>query len=335
MLIEIESGKSGGCMSRKSFRVTNRNKQAAEPLFCNYSVNDMYARSGMAVRGNKKLDSAPHKVLIGGAGSYIGIKAGQYLQDHISCKVHELDMVNLVPEPSCFSGYDTVLYVAGIAHRMERRKNAHLFFEVNYNLTVKAAKAAREASVKHFILLSSMSVYGMQEGHITKDTKTHPQNYYGKSKLAADEEIWKLRSRNFRVAILRPPAVYGKGCKGNYRLLRRAALLLPVFPDTGSRRSMIYIGNLCAFVADVICCQSEGVFFPQNAEYVNISEMVKQIAAFHGKNVRILHEWGWIKHLPFRIVRKVFGSLTYEQADNVSRYGFAESVIKTEGRIME
>lgn len=133
-----------------------------------------------------------------------------------------------------------------------------------------------------------MAVYGMQEGHITKDTKAEPKSCYGKSKLAADEEIWKMRSRNFRVTILRPPMVYGNGCKGNYRLLRLAALFSPVFPDTGNERSVIYIGSLCAFITDVIRYQREGIFFPQNGEYVSTCEMAVQIAAFHDRKVRVI-----------------------------------------------
>ena len=259
-----------------------------KPEVHDYSVKDVYARSVLKIREDKEPCHRQFQVLICGAQSYIGRNVMQFLQGHAGYEVHELDMRSLESEPCHFKGYDIVIYVAGIAHRRETGRNAHLYFEVNYRLAVKAATAARKAFVKHFIVLSSMSVYGMLEGHITKDTKTAPKSCYGKSKLAADERIWELRHRDFLVTVLRPPAVYGKGCRGNYQLLRRAALLLPLFPDSGNRRSMIYIGNLCAFVADVIRYRREGIFFPQNAEYVNTCEMAGQIAAFHGRNMRIV-----------------------------------------------
>lgn len=262
-----------------------KNNAVMQPLFHNYSVNDMYATSHLPLRKTEKMKYKPLKVLICGADSYIGTNVHQYLQSHTRYDVHILDMINLVPEPYHFKGYDIVLYVAGIAHRKETVKNARLYFEVNYKLAVNAAIASKKAAVHHFILLSSMSVYGMQEGHISKNTNPHPKSHYGKSKLAADEKIWKMRDQKFHVTILRPPMVYGNGCKGNYQLLRLAALFLPVFPDAGNERSMIYIGNLCAFITNVICCQCEGILFPQNAEYINTSELVRQIAAFHCRKI--------------------------------------------------
>ncbi len=42
-----------------------------------------------------------------------------------------------------------------------------------------------------------------------------------------------------------------------------------------------------------------------------------------------------MKHLPFRTFRKAFGSLTYEKKDCIGRYGLAESVIRTEGWMVE
>ena len=48
---------------------------------------------------------------------------------------------------------------------------------------------------------------------------------------------------------------------------------------------MIYIDNLCEFVRLLIDNGSRGLFFPQNDEYVNTSEMVKLIAEVHGKKI--------------------------------------------------
>lgn len=46
---------------------------------------------------------------------------------------------------------------------------------------------------------------------------------------------------------------------------------------------MIFIGNLCEFIKRIIDSENSGLFFPQNSEYVNTSEMVKLIAGEHGK----------------------------------------------------
>ena len=94
---------------------------------------------------------------------------------------------------------------------------------------------------------------------------------------------------------------------------------------------MIYIGNLCEFVKDVIDEKKSGLFFPQNAEYTNTSEMVKQIAEENGKKIRLTRVFNWaLKICGVGIVKKVFGDLVYEPVDTVSKYGLRESIKLTE-----
>lgn len=296
-----------------------------------YSVNEVYALSKLACREDKMLNHKPIKVLIVGAGSYIGTNVEKWLNTHGEYEVDTLDTLNLIPTTDLFKGYDVVFHVAGIAHRKETKKNADLYYKVNRDLAIKTALAAKSAAVPHFIILSSISVYGMITGRITKDTPANAKNNYGKSKLAADEAIWEMRDENFRVAILRPPMVYGNGCKGNYQALRKLALRTPLFPHVDNQRSMIYIGNLCRFVQDVIDNQREGFFSPQNKEYVNTSEMVKLIAYFHGKKILTTRLFNpLINLIPGDTTDKAFGSLIHEMSEPVNEFDFFESMKRTE-----
>ncbi len=295
------------------------------------SVNEIYACSNLPLRKNQAVGESRVNVLIVGSGSYIGTNLKWYLTAFCNYKVDVLDAVNLIPAACQFKGYDAVVFVAAIVHQKETKKNKCLYYKVNRDLAVRAARAAKEASVAHYIVMSSMSVYGMETGHITKDTKPSPKNSYGKSKLQADERIWMLRSDSFRVSVLRPPMVYGSGCRGNYQFLRKLARIVPVFPKTNNERSMIYIGNLCSFIKNVIDNRREGFFFPQNAEYVNTGRMAARIAAFYGKKMletEILNALFQI--LPVKAVKKAFGSLTYEKTDTAGVFGFDESVVLTE-----
>lgn len=72
--------------------------------------------------------------------------------------------------------------------------------------------------------------------------------------------------------------IYGKGSKGNYPVLAKLARKLPVFPDVGNRRSMLYIDNLCEFLCKLMLSGEGGVYFPQNGEYTKTAEMVKMIS---------------------------------------------------------
>ena len=271
-------------------------------------------------------------VLITGANSYIGEAVKKYLlmfPEQYSVNIK--DTLGWEPGVENFISYDVVFNVAGIAHIKETEQNRHLYFAINRELAVNIAKAAKKAGVKQFILLSSMSVYGLTVGHIKKDTPVNPVNAYGKSKAEADEQIEKLQDENFGFACLRPPLVYGKGCKGNYQSLRSFALKSPIFPDYRNQRSMIYIGNLCEFVKKCIDFEKRGVFFPQNDKYVNSSEMVKHIAREHNRPIKLTKAFNWaVSIAPVNIVKKVFGDLTYEQVDTVDIYDFETSIKLTE-----
>lgn len=272
------------------------------------------------------------RVLIAGANSYIGRSVRAYLDRYPDrFETSAIKTRGLVPTPEMFRGWDVVLCTAGVAHIKETRGNRHLYYEVNRDLVTAIAKAAREAGVRQFILLSSMSVYGMITGHITKETVPHPNSAYGDSKLQADQLIGALRGEDFRFACLRPPMVYGKGCAGNYQTLRRFALRSPVFPKLENRRSMIYIDNLSEFILECIEEERSGLFFPQNEEYMNTSDLVLGIARENGKTIRLTRLFNpLLRCLPLRVVKKVFGSLTYERTDTVGRFSTAESIRLTE-----
>ncbi len=275
------------------------------------------------------------RVLITGANSYIGDSFRQYLEQYPqSYDVNIIDTIGWNPVPDDFRDYDVVFNVAGIAHIRETDENRHLYYDVNRDLAIKIAKAAKSSGVKQLILLSSMSVYGLTVGHITKSTLPRPVNAYGQSKLQADTEIETLADDTFRFVCLRPPMVYGKNCKGNYQLLRKFALKSPLFPKYVNKRSMVFIGNLCEFVKECIDLERSGMFFPQNAEYTVTSEMVRLIAEANGKKIRLTGAFNpAIKIAPVNVVKKVFGSLTYELTDTVGKYGFADSIRMTEGKL--
>lgn len=255
------------------------------------------------------------KILITGANSYIGTSFEKYLQQwDDQYIVHTVDMIEDTWNEKDFSKYDVVFHVAGIAHIKETKENASLYYKVNRDLAYKVAKKSKEEGVKQFIFLSSMSVYGMEIGIVSKDTMPNPKSNYGKSKLQAEELIAPLQDPIFKIAVLRPPMIYGKGCKGNYVRLEKFALKSPIFPDIKNKRSMIYIDNLCEFVKHIIDDESRGLFLPQNDKYVCTSSMVREIASAHGKKIHMTKLFNpLLRVLKVSTVNKVFGDLVYER----------------------
>ena len=194
-----------------------------------------------------------------------------------------------------------------------------------------------------FIFMSSAIVYGDsaplgKEKIITGDTFPVPANFYGDSKLKAEEGIRKLESNIFKVVILRPPMIYGRGSRGNYPVLSKFAKKLPIFPKVKNQRSMLYIGNLTEFVRLMIENEESGIFFPCNKEWSNTSELVQMIAAVHGRRVLLVPGCGWmlglLRHVSGR-VDKAFGSLVYdtelgEYKKDYRKYDLKKSIQLTE-----
>lgn len=279
------------------------------------------------------------RVLITGKNSYIGTSLENWLmREPDKYKVDTVDMKDRSWKEKDFSSYDVVFHVAGIAHIKETSDNQNLYYKVNRDLAYETAQKAKQDGVEQFIFLSSMSVYGIEQGVIDKNTPLTPNSAYGKSKIEAEKLINKLQDDSFTVATLRPPMVYGKGCRGNYPRLVGLALKTPIFPKVDNKRSMIYIDNLSEFVKRLIDNRSGGLFFPQNADYVNTSEMVRIIAEVHGKRVVMTKLFNpLLRLLNVSTVNKVFGDLVYDMSmsNYVSDYrvcGFRESIKKTEQR---
>lgn len=256
------------------------------------------------------------KVLITGKNSYIGNALEKWLaKEPENYQVESIDMKDGSWKQRDFSIYDVVFHTAGIAHIKESLSNQELYYKVNRDLAYETAKKAKNAGVQQFIFLSSMSVYGIEQGIINKLTPVKPKTAYGKSKLQAEELISSLETYSFHVAILRPPMVYGKGCKGNYQKLAKIARKTPVFPKIDNKRSMIYIDYLSEFIKQIIINKGEGLFFPQNPEYVNTTEMVRIIAEVNSKRIIVTRCFNiLLKLINSSVINKVFGDLVYDKS---------------------
>ena len=288
------------------------------------------------------------RILITGANSYIGTSFEKYIKENYPGQ-YEIDTVDMIDgswREKSFSGYDSVFHVAGIAHSDSGKispEKEKLYYAVNTDLTVETAKKAKADGAGQFIFMSSAIVYGDsapigKDKLITKDTPVSPANCYGDSKVQAENGIRPLNDETFKVVILRPPMIYGKGSKGNYPLLSKIAQKTPVFPYVENERSMLYIENLCEFVRLMIENGEAGTFWPQNEEYSNTSEQVKMIAEAHGKRVWMVRGFGWalklLSHMT-PVVNKAFGSLRYDMgmsgySSKYAHYTLIESIKRTE-----
>ena len=256
------------------------------------------------------------RVLITGASSYIGDHIENWLKQNPSLyEVESVGTINNAWKEANFSKFDVVIDVAGIAHIKITNDMRDLFYAVNKDMTIEICKTAKEAGVKQFIFLSSMNVYGDDCGIITDPEKVNPSSFYGDSKLQADNVIQPMNDSHYAVASVRPPAIYGRGCKGNYLLLVKFGQRCPVFPNYAQHKSMIFIDNLCEFVKLLIDNNSHGIFCPQNEEHTSTSEMVRAIAKYSGHKMcytKLFNPFVWLAIKTVRFAQRAFDDDAYD-----------------------
>lgn len=262
------------------------------------------------------------RVLITGKDSYIGLHIRSCLEKY-NYSVDEADMLADDWRSYDFSNYETIIHVAAVVHENAKSSDWEKFKKVNVQLVRDVAVKAKSEGVKQFIFFSTMAVYGQdkklpQGNVINKDTLLLPVSLYGKSKYMAEQILEELSDDNFKVAVLRPPNVYGKNCPGNYiATFKTITQKLPLFPFAynDSRQSFIYIDNLSNLVRLIIENRSSGIFMPQDDFIPNTNDLLNMIAKATNNKIHFSKFLGFFVRV-FRfvpLVNKLYGGVSYDE----------------------
>ena len=259
------------------------------------------------------------KILITGAGSYVGTSVEKWITGKSKHQVDTIDMVGDGWRNVNFSAYDVVYHVAGIAHVNADPKMEPLYYKVNRDLTIEVARKAKEAGVKQFIFMSSMIVFhesqSLKPEVLTAETQPNPNGFYGDSKLQAEKGLHELECDTFKVCILRPPMIYGPNSKGNFPRLIQLAAKTPISPDFHNQRSMLYIDNLAEFVLQAINHQLSGTFYPQNRELSDTMEIIRYFAKAQNHHIwfaKWLNPFVRLASHFLQPINKMFGTYYYD-----------------------
>ncbi|WP_167958632.1 NAD-dependent epimerase/dehydratase family protein [Anaerosporobacter faecicola] len=258
------------------------------------------------------------KILLIGANSYIARSFEKYCKEmnHTFLYIDKVRASNEQWKTVSYKEYDSVIMFAAIVHRKERPEMERLYMEVNCNLPVHIAKEAKKAGVKQFIFLSTAAVYGSTYTRITKDSKPKPETMYGRSKYQAEQELLELQDAMFRIAIVRPPKVYGEGCKGNFVRLNQLAKYTILFPKVHNKQSMIHVDKLSECLLTIVSNEKKGFFWPQDDTYMDLAQYVVETRKRDGKKTILVP--GFAKLIRFlakhiSVFRKMFGDLYYDR----------------------
>lgn len=260
------------------------------------------------------------KILIIGKDSYIGNHIDEWL-NKAGHTVDQLDVLHVDWKDYDYSPYNAIVHVAGIVHR-PNCKDWNLYKAVNTDMPIGIATKAKAQGVQQYVYFSTMGVYKCEKelhaNYIDSSTPLYSESYYGKSKLMAEEGLKELEDGQFKVAFVRPPSVYGKGCKGGYITgFTKIANLLPIIPRAylDARQSFIYIDNLCECIRILIENKLNGVFCPQDNEIPNANELLETIKISLGKSYHDSRLLGLCLQLVsfVPIVKKAYGGIAYKR----------------------
>lgn len=275
------------------------------------------------------------KIIITGVHGYISNSIRKhFIETHkFNGGLRLLDLRNDNWLKEDFGQIDTIIHCAALVHKDPNEYTLDDYIEVNANLTEKIAKKAKREGVKYFIFFSTEGVYGttgslFNDIVLDKDTELRPIEKYEISKKMAEDSLMALMDDDFRVAIIRPPFVYGKNCPGNYNRLRKAVLTFRFIPLIQNKKSMIYIENLCEFVYQLWKRKLVGVFLPQDLPYRCTANMCNKIAEYNNLTTlktSIFNPFIKLVSVKIRAIRVSFGSEYYSEES--SKVGFKYDLI--------
>jgi nucleoside-diphosphate-sugar epimerase len=226
-------------------------------------------------------------ILLTGSNGFVG----SYFKDNYNEKynIDTFSFLNDKLEELNLSNINTIIHLSALVHQMGGASKEE-YEKVNVIQTIDLAKKAKNSGVKHFIFMSTIAVYGVETGIIKKDIKCNPITDYGKSKLKAEIELEKLEDDNFKISIVRPPIVNGLNAPGNMKSLISLVNKVSVLPfgKIQNKRSMVYVGNLCHLIDEIMIQEKAGMFLASDDEPLSTTRLIELIANGLDKKVYLI-----------------------------------------------
>ena len=168
------------------------------------------------------------KILVTGAGGYIGstltrmlLEAGYHVvaldrfffgrqtlpEEGNKLQIVQADIRWL--DESVFEGIDAVVDLAAISNDPSGELHQEKTWEINHQGRARNARLAKKMGVDRYILPSSCSTYGFQEGILNEESPVNPLTTYAKANLKAEQDILPLADDDFTAVVIRQATVYG------------------------------------------------------------------------------------------------------------------------------
>jgi len=149
---------------------------------------------------------------------------------------------------SRLKGVDAVIDLAAISNDPAGELIQDKTWQINHAGRVRVCKLAKEAGVKRYILPSSCSVYGFQEGLLNEQSSTNPLTTYAEANLQAEHDVLPLADDRYCVTVIRQATVYGDSPRMRFDLaingMTKGFLAkgkIPILRDGTQWRPMVHV----------------------------------------------------------------------------------------------
>ena len=207
------------------------------------------------------------KVLVTGGAGYIGSILSRALLERghtVTCldrlffgtdSIKQIaDKITLIKadirwfEPEVLQGIDAVLDLASISNDPSGELDPGKTLEINDRGRARVAALSKKHKVKKYVLASTCSVYGFQEGMLTEESALNPLTTYAKANVLAEREVLPLADKSFCVTALRQATVYGFSPKMRFDLAINGMVLgffrngkVPIMRDGDQWRPFVHV----------------------------------------------------------------------------------------------
>lgn len=210
---------------------------------------------------------------------------------------------------------DVVIHSAGLAHQFKKIEKQR-FEQVNVEGTKNILNSAIRLKIKHFVLISSTAVYGIEKkvnGQvkvIDENSICQPETFYAESKLAAEKIAVEIcTANNIDLTIFRLAPVIGEENAGNVaRLIESIDRRRFIWIGNGENyKSLIYKRDVARACRKVLVNKMNKIeIFNLASDPVKMQDFVAAAAKFLGRNIPSISIPPKIVETVFAINRKIF-----------------------------
>ena len=147
--------------------------------------------------------------------------------------------------------------------------------EINFLGRSRVARLAKEAGVERYLLVSSCSVYGFQDGILAEGSPVNPLTTYARANLLAEGDNLLLASKDFTSTVVRLATAYGVSPRMRFDLAINGMTLggvrnkkIPVMKDGTQWRPFIHVNDIARAISDVLTADRDKI----NGEIFNIGD---------------------------------------------------------------